>query len=124
MNAPNPFEGFHRPDSPVNSDGLEVLAMPRFVYVYFNRDAPDRVTPVVPAHVQYWHSANLDKYQGGPFTDRSGGLITFGAPSLQAASAIVAQDPFVQADLIEQRWLKEWQSDATPNAEAIMPALL
>jgi uncharacterized protein YciI len=82
--------------------------MPRFAYFYFNRNAPDRIGPVVPGHVQYWHSANLADYQGGPFADHSGGLIMFGAPSLEAANAVVEQDPFVQADLIEQRWIKEW----------------
>lgn len=83
--------------------------MARFVYLYFNRNASDRIGPVVPAHVQYWHSANLPDYVGGPFADRSGGLISFSAPSLQAATALVEQDPFVQADLIEQHWLKEWK---------------
>jgi uncharacterized protein YciI len=84
--------------------------MPRFAYVYFNRSAPDRVGPVVPAHVQYWHAADLPEYRGGPFADRSGGLITFGAADLAAAAAIVVQDPFVLEDLIEQSWLKEWQA--------------
>jgi uncharacterized protein YciI len=62
----------------------------------------------VPAHVQYWHSATLPEYRGGPFADHSGGLISFAAPSLEAATAVVEQDPFVLADLIEQGWIKEW----------------
>jgi uncharacterized protein YciI len=58
--------------------------------------------------VKYWHSANLPDYQGGPFADHSGGLISFAAPSLEAAAALVVQDPFILADLLEQRWIKEW----------------
>jgi uncharacterized protein YciI len=87
---------------------LESRTMPHFAYFYFNLDAPDRVGPVVPAHVQFWHTADLPDYQGGPFADHTGGLITFVAPSLQAAHALVVQDPFVLSDLIEQRWIKEW----------------
>jgi hypothetical protein len=67
--------------------------MPRFAYFYFNRTAPDQVGPVVPAHVQYWHSSSLPDYQGGPFADHTGGLISFTAPSLLAAKAMVEQDP-------------------------------
>ena len=63
--------------------------MPRFAYFYFNRNAPDRIGPVVPAHVKYWHAAGLEEYEGGPFGDRSGGLISFAAPSLEAADALV-----------------------------------
>jgi imidazolonepropionase-like amidohydrolase len=33
---------------------------------------------------------------GGPFADRSGGLITFDADSLEQAAGIIAADPFVQ----------------------------
>lgn len=82
--------------------------MPRYSYFYFNRNAPGRIGPVVPEHIRYWHAAHLPDYQGGPFGDRSGGLIIFAAPSRPAAEAVVAQDPFVQAGLIEQSWLKEW----------------
>jgi uncharacterized protein YciI len=82
--------------------------MGRFVYFYFNRHAPDRLGSVVPAHVAYWHGANLPEYRGGPFADRTGGLISFEAPDLQQAEAIVERDPFVVEDLIEQSWIKEW----------------
>lgn len=82
--------------------------MARFVYFYFNRDAPERIGPVVEAHVKHWHSAKLPSYMGGPFADHTGGLISFEAPSLQEAAALVEQDPFVREDLIEQGWLKEW----------------
>ena len=47
----------------------------RFIYFYFNRNEPEKIREVVPAHVQYWKTANLKSYSGGPFADHSGGLI-------------------------------------------------
>jgi len=45
---------------------------------------------------------------GGPFGDRTGGLISFVAPSLQEAMEITLQEPFILEGLIEQKWIKEW----------------
>jgi len=80
----------------------------RFVYFYFNRNEPEKIREVVPEHVQYWRTANLEEYQGGPFGDRTGGLITFAKSSLDEAMEIILQDPFILEDLIEQKWIKEW----------------
>ena len=33
--------------------------------------------PRSPQHVSHWQALHLDGYLGGPFEDRSGGLITF-----------------------------------------------
>jgi uncharacterized protein YciI len=44
----------------------------------------------------------------GPFADRTGGLITFVAPSLEDAQDTIMHDPFVREQLIEQLWIKEW----------------
>ena len=63
---------------------------------------------VVPAHVQYWQSRDVSNYMGGPFADRTGGLITFAAASLDDAQHIIMEDPFVRDRLIEQSWIKEW----------------
>jgi uncharacterized protein YciI len=82
--------------------------MKRFVYFYFNRHAPEQVKAVVPAHVRYWQTARLADYQGGPFGDRSGGLISFAAPDLQQPTDIVLRDPFILEDLVDARWIKEW----------------
>lgn len=83
----------------------------RFLYFYFNRNEPEKIRQVVPAHVQYWKSANLKGYMGGPFADRTGGLISFVASSLQEAEQIIGQDPFVLEVLVEQTWIKEWLSE-------------
>lgn len=80
----------------------------RFVYFYFNHNEPEKIHEVVPEHVQYWKTVNVKEYLGGPFGDRTGGLISFTAASLQEATDIVSQDPFITYDLIAQKWIKEW----------------
>lgn len=80
----------------------------RFLYFYFNRNEPEKLGHVIPAHVQYWKDANLRGYLGGPFADRTGGLISFVASSLEEATKIILQDPFVRHDLIGEKWIKEW----------------
>ena len=80
----------------------------RFVYFYLNRFEPEKIRQVVPAHVSYWKTASLKDYSGGPFGDRTGGLIIFSASSLEQATEIILQDPFIREDLIDQKWIKEW----------------
>ena len=82
-----------------------------FIYFYFNRNEPESIRQVVPAHVQYWKTANLKEYKGGPFGDRTGGLISFLASSLEEATDIILQDPFVLQDLIAEKWIKEWVAE-------------
>ncbi len=48
---------------------------------------------------------------GGPFTDRSGGLITFDADSLEQAEGIIAADPFVLEELLESSVVKQWMPE-------------
>jgi uncharacterized protein YciI len=83
----------------------------RFLYFYLMRDAPDRVRTVAPEHAAYWRELGLPDYLGGPFVDRSGGLITFEVASADEAERLVADDPFEQVDLLDRRWLKEWMID-------------
>ena len=80
----------------------------RYIYFYFNRNEPEKIRQVVPAHVGYWKAANLKEYLGGPFADRTGGLITFTASSLEEATEIILKDPFVLEDLIAEKWIQEW----------------
>lgn len=80
----------------------------RFVYFYLNRNEPEKIRQVVPSHVQYWKTANLQGYMGGPFGDRTGGLISFVALNLEEATMIILQDPFLLEDLIADKWIKEW----------------
>lgn len=83
----------------------------RFLYFYLMKDAPDRVRAVAPDHSAYWGGLGLRDYLGGPFGDRSGGLITFEVGSADEAERLVTDDPFVQEDLLERRWVKAWLID-------------
>lgn len=82
--------------------------VPRFAYAYVMKDEPDRVRAVAPLHAAYWHDLELPGYLGGPFGDRSGGLITFEAEDGSVARRLVDQDPFVREALLESSWLREW----------------
>jgi uncharacterized protein YciI len=83
----------------------------RFLFVYFMKNQPDRVREVAPEHVHYWHGLELPGYVGGPFGDRSGGSISFKAVNRVEAEKLVGGDPFVAADLLSDRWLKEWHTE-------------
>jgi uncharacterized protein YciI len=83
----------------------------RFLFFYLMKDAPDRIPTVVPDHVAYWHALGLPGYLGGPLADRSGGLITFESDSAAEAERLVANDPFLKADLLERHWAMGWMVD-------------
>jgi uncharacterized protein YciI len=80
----------------------------RFVYCYFMKNEPERVRQTAPEHTAYWRSLELRGYLGGPFENRSGGLITFQAPEGAAAEELVSNDPFLQRGLIDTWWLQVW----------------
>ena len=80
----------------------------RFLYFYLMRDVADRVRAVAPDPAAYWQDLALREYAGGPFADRSGGLITFDVASGEEAERLVAADPFLREDLLERHWLKQW----------------
>ena len=80
----------------------------RFVYFYIMKKEPEKIQSVVPLHVEYWRQGDLKGYTGGPFADRSGGLITFEAERIEEATGIVMNDPFVSEDLLDDKWVKEW----------------
>jgi uncharacterized protein YciI len=80
----------------------------RFAYLYFMKDDPDRIRVTVPRHVAHWQQLRLPGYLGGPFEDRTGGLITFQAEDGEHARQAVDTDPFLQEGLLEAHWLKQW----------------
>ena len=71
---------------------------PRFAYLYFMKDDPDRVRAMVGRHVAYWQGLGLPGYLGGPFEAQDG----------DRARRAVDADPFVQEGLLEAHWLKQW----------------
>jgi uncharacterized protein YciI len=83
----------------------------RFAYVYSMKREPGPVRAVIPDHVKYWNDLGLGGYLGGPFDDRSGGLITFECESLEAAERVTGADPFAREGLLESRAVKRWLVD-------------
>jgi uncharacterized protein len=81
---------------------------PRYAYFYLMQDDRDRVAATVGRHVSHWRELGLPDYLGGPFADRTGGLITFRAEDDQQAQRAVDTDPFVQEGLLAAHWLKRW----------------
>lgn len=83
----------------------------QFVYFYFVKDEPAKIKGAVPRHISYWHSLKLEGYLGGPFADRTGGLIVFQVKDRGQAEKIISRDPFVTHNLIDKKWLKEWVAE-------------
>jgi uncharacterized protein YciI len=50
----------------------------------------------------------MNDYLGGPFEDRTGGLITFSTRDFTEAQRAVETDPFVLEGLVGSHWLKHW----------------
>lgn len=80
----------------------------RVVFFYFMTDDPEGVRAIAPEHAAYWRGLAAPGYQGGPFGDRSGGLITFETVAIGEAEQLVAEDPFVRNGLVQTHWVKEW----------------
>lgn len=80
----------------------------KYVYFYFMKIEREKIMQVAPQHVSYWKGLKISGYLGGPFADKSGGLITFSANNLEEAEKFVNKDPFFTEDLLSDRWIKEW----------------
>ena len=83
----------------------------KVIHFYAMKPDSDRVRRVAPQHAAYWHGLRLPGYEGGPFADRSGGLITFEADSINDAERVIAADPFVRQDLVATSVVKQWIAD-------------
>jgi uncharacterized protein YciI len=92
----------------------------RFLFFYLMNDNPDRIREVAPRHSAYWHDLALPGYLGGPFADRSGGLITFEGDTAGQAEQLVADDPFLQEGLLNSWWLEQWLPETA--APTLSPA--
>jgi hypothetical protein len=77
-------------EGPVVSAGDRADSQTRFAYFYLMKADPDAVRVVAPRHASYWRELRLSHYVGGPFEDRTGGLITFGAADATEAERAVA----------------------------------
>ncbi len=80
----------------------------KFVFFYNMKNEPEKIGSVVPQHAGYWKDLDLPGYTGGPFVDRSGGLIAFQAENLDEATNYAENDPFTLNDLLACKCIKEW----------------
>lgn len=87
----------------------------RFLFFYLMADSPDRVRDVAPRHAAYWQKLAPSGYLGGPFADRSGGLITFEAATAGQAEQLVNDDPFLREGLLVSWWLRQWLAEGSAS---------
>ncbi|MES0489743.1 MAG: YciI family protein [Leptospirales bacterium] len=80
----------------------------KIAFFYFMKSEIENLKNIIEEHVNYWHNANLVEYKGGPFSDRSGGLILFSIGSMEEALDIINNDPFITKNCLEKKWIKEW----------------
>ncbi len=80
----------------------------QFVFFYLMKNNPEKIRNIVPEHIRYWKENKPINYSGGPFSDRSGGLILFEAENIETATKLAMSDPFIDQDIIESKWVKEW----------------
>jgi uncharacterized protein YciI len=61
-------------------------------------------------HVAYLTKLHADGalVAAGPYEDRTGGAIVLSADDEAAAQTLVAGDPYTQADVTKDRYLREW----------------
>lgn len=82
--------------------------MKSIAFFYTMKKKPDLIKELVPDHIQYWKDRGLANYKGGPFFDRSGGLITFLCDDFEFANKIINDDPFVKGQVIIDKQIKIW----------------
>jgi hypothetical protein len=82
---------------------------PTFAYVYTMTSERDRIRATAPAHAAYWEAMALPGYVGGPFEDRTGGLILFDVENNERAQRLVKEDPFTREGLLDHTLVKEWR---------------
>ena len=82
--------------------------MTRYAFSYLMSDDVALIRETVPLHVEYWKTLDLPDYIGGPFADRSGGLITFSAADDEVAGKLAAGDPFVKTGAVTEYQVGQW----------------
>ncbi|MFF5075874.1 YciI family protein [Actinoplanes sp. NPDC000266] len=84
--------------------------MSHFILTYGYNDTPAR-SERRPEHLE--HLAKLQAsgalLLAGPLADLSGGIIVLVADDIEAAQALVDQDPYTRHGVTKDRELKEWK---------------
>jgi len=89
----------------------EVAMLKKYIFFYLMKNESEKIPMLVPKHVKYWEENKSVDSSGGPFGDRSGGLILFEAEEMNAAKTLAMNDPFVLEQVIERKWVKEWMQE-------------
>ena len=84
--------------------------MAHFILTYGYNDTPLRAERR-PEHLEHLAKLRADGslLLAGPLADLSGGIIVFAAADLDAARALVDQDPYTRHDVTNNRVLQEWK---------------
>ena len=82
--------------------------MKTIAFFYTMKNEPGLIKELVPGHIKYWKDLDLPDYKGGPFSDHSGGLITFSSDDFESANEIIHKDPFVEGKAISEKQIKIW----------------
>ena len=82
--------------------------MRTYIFMYFLVDDVEKIKSTIGPHVNYWRNQEFDDYRGGPFTDKTGGLIIYSSNSYEEANEIINNDPFIKEGTLKEYWLKEW----------------
>ena len=80
----------------------------QYVFFYLMKNNPEKIRDILSEHIRYQKDSKPINYSGGPFGDRSGGLILFEAENMETATELAMNDPFVVREAIETKWVKEW----------------
>ncbi len=80
----------------------------QYAFFYLMKNDPEKIRDSILSHIKYWKDSKPVNYSGGPFSDRSGGLILFEAENIEAATELAMNDPFIVREAIETNWIKEW----------------
>jgi uncharacterized protein YciI len=83
----------------------------QFVFFYLMKGEAAKIGAIVPAHIDYWAVNSSANPTGGPFADRSGGMILFETATVHGAEQLAHNDPFVIERVIEALWIKEWMPE-------------
>jgi uncharacterized protein YciI len=83
----------------------------QYAFFYLMKHDPENIRDIIPEHIRYWKESRPVGYSGGPFNDKSGGLILFKAENMETALELAMNDPFVVRDAIETKWLREWNRE-------------
>lgn len=69
--------------------------MKKFLFFYPMNNKANEIKLNAPKHSQYWKSKKLNLYEGGPFSDFSGGCIKFSSESIETARELIMNDLFI-----------------------------